>query len=221
VQESEANDARLVRGLKNGDQEAFRRLIDEHSSSLLRVAMTYVGSRAVAEEVVQETWLGVLKGLDGFEGRASLRTWIFKILTNTAKTRGARERRAVPFSSLITGDEADGGSAVDPDRFFPRDHDRYPGVWALAPRSWATPEEGLLSSEVREVMLAAIEQLPAAQRIAVTLRDIEGWPSWEVCEALDVSEGNQRVLLHRGRTKVHDALERYFDAVELTAPANV
>jgi RNA polymerase sigma-70 factor, ECF subfamily len=206
----------LIESLKAGDERAFASLVDEHSSALLRVARAHVSSRAVAEEVVQETWLAVIKGLDRFEGRSSLKTWIFSILTNTAKTRGQRERRSVPFSSLNGGDSEPDGSAVDADRFFPPDHGRYPGHWSLGPAAWPTPEEGLVSGETREVILEAIEQLPKAQRTVVTLRDVEGWPPEEVCDALGVSEGNQRVLLHRGRTKVRAALERYFGAVEVT-----
>lgn len=216
---SYANDAELVQALRQGDEDAFRSLVDEHSASLLRVAISYVGSRAVAEEVLQETWLGVLKGLDGFEGRSSLRTWLFRILSNTAKTRAVRERRTTPFSS-VAGIEADAeGGAVDPDRFLPLSHDAEPGHWAIPPRRWDTPEQGLLSREVREVILAAIEALPASQRVVVTLRDIEGCPAHEVCEAIEVSEGNQRVLLHRGRSKVRAALERYFDENEAAVPA--
>jgi RNA polymerase sigma-70 factor (ECF subfamily) len=212
-----SSDAELVEALRDGDEAAFRSLVDQHSASLLGVAISYVGSRAVAEEVLQETWLGVLKGLDGFEGRSSLRTWIFRILTNTAKTRAVRESRSTPFSS-VAGTEADAeGASVDPDRFLPLDHAGEPGHWALAPRRWHTPEQGLLSSEVRDVILAAIETLPASQRVVVTLRDIQGCPAHEVCETIDVSEGNQRVLLHRGRSKVRAALERYFDAVEPAA----
>jgi RNA polymerase sigma-70 factor (ECF subfamily) len=202
------DDAELVQELRDGDEDAFRRLIDDHGPSLLRVAMSYVGTRAAAEEVVQETWVGVVKGVDGFEGRSSLRTWIFTILSNTAKTRAARERRVTPFSSLVRGDEDD--PAVDPDRFLPADHESDPGHWAIAPRHWPTPEQGLLSSEIREVILDAIEELPSSQRVVITLRDIEGRPAHEVCEALDLTEGNQRVLLHRGRSRVRAELERYF-----------
>jgi RNA polymerase sigma-70 factor, ECF subfamily len=206
------SDHELVEALKRGDERAFAALIDAHNSSLLRVAMGYVSSRAVAEEVVQETWLGVIRGLDRFEGRSSLKTWIFRILTNTAATRGARESRIVPFSSL--GD--DDGEALDPDRFFPSDHERYPHHWALGPTPWRTPEEGLLSAETREVIMSSIEELPPSQRAVVTLRDVEGWPADEVCDALEISEGNQRVLLHRARSKVRAALERYEDTVEVT-----
>jgi|SRR5215207_4145203 len=214
------SERRLIESLKAGDERAFARLVDEYGSSLLRVAMTYVGSRAVAEELVQDTWLGVLGGLDRFEGRSSLKTWIFRILTNTASTRGQRERRTMPFSSLAS-EAGDAGAAVDADRFFPPDHARYPNHWAIGPSSWRTPEEGLLSSETRAVMLEAIDQLPPSQRAVVTLRDVEGWPADEVCEALELSEGNQRVLLHRGRSRVRLALERHLGAVEETVAAGV
>jgi RNA polymerase sigma-70 factor (ECF subfamily) len=204
----------LVEALRQGEESAFAELISLYSPALLRLAMTYTPSRAVAEEVVQETWLGVLRGLDRFEGRSSLKTWVFKILTNIATTRAARERRSVPFSALAAREAVEGGPAVDPERFFPPDHDQWPGHWALGPTSWQTPEEGLLSGETRELVLREIGQLPPAQRTVITLRDIEGWPSEEVCEALGVSEGNQRVLLHRARSKVRGALEQYFGAVE-------
>jgi RNA polymerase sigma-70 factor (ECF subfamily) len=213
------DDAKLLAGLRRGDEAAFKALMDDYSSALLRVAMIYTGSRAVAEEVVQETWLGVLRGLHRFEGRSSLKTWVFKILANTATTRAARERRSVPFSSLVDSEAEEGGGSVDPDRFFPADHDRWPGHWALGPTRWETPEERLLSGETRALILRAIDQLPPAQRAVITLRDIEGWPSEEVCQALEVSEGNQRVLLHRARSKVRTALERHFEAVELTDAA--
>jgi RNA polymerase sigma-70 factor, ECF subfamily len=210
------DDARLVDALRRGDEAAFKLLIDTYSPSLLQVARARVGSRAVAEEVVQETWLGVLRGLERFEGRSSLKTWIFKILTNVASTRAGRERRCVPFSSLADREAAEGETTVDPERFLPADHDRWPHHWALGPTAWQTPEEGLLSAETRELIMAAIEELPAAQRTVISLRDIEGWPSEEVCSALEISEGNQRVLLHRARARVRNALEAYFGAVELT-----
>lgn len=215
-----SNDQQVIDALKSGDEDAFRTLVDAYSSSLLRLAMSHVPSRAVAEEVVQETWLGVLNGLDRFEGRSSLKTWIFRILINTARTRGVRERRSVPLSSLEANSGDSDRPSIDPDRFFPSDHGRYPGRWALGPTRWETPEEGLLAGETREVILAAIEELPASQRAVITLRDIEGCPSEEVCDALDLSDANQRVLLHRARTKVRAALERHFDAVEVTVPVD-
>jgi RNA polymerase sigma-70 factor (ECF subfamily) len=208
------DEQRLIESLKAGDERAFAWLLDQYSSALLRVAMTHVATRAVAEEVVQETWLGVINGIDRFEGRSSLKTWIFRILTNTASTRGPRERRMVPFSALMPAD--DGDEPVDADRFFAPDHARYPNHWALGPSAWETPEDGLLSSETREVILRAIDALPKAQRAVVTLRDLEGWEPEDVCDALALSDGNQRVLLHRARTKVRAALETYFGAVEET-----
>lgn len=206
----------LVAALRRGEEGAFETLIDAYSPALLRVAMGFVRNRAVAEEVVQDCWLGVVRGIDRFEGRSSLKSWIFKILTNTAQTRGERERRTVPLSSLRGSGESN-GAAVDPDRFFSADHDRYPGHWALGPTRWPTPDEGLLAGETRQVILRAIEELPIAQQAVITLRDIQGWPSEEVCAALELSEGNQRVLLHRARAKVRAALEGYFGAVEQTA----
>jgi RNA polymerase sigma-70 factor (ECF subfamily) len=213
------DEAKLVEALRRGEEAAFAELISRYSSPLLRVAMTYTGSRAVAEEVVQETWLGVLHGLDRFEGRSSLKTWIFKILTNIAATRAARERRSVPFSALAVREAEDGEPSVDPDRFFPPEHDRWPGHWALGPTRWETPEARLLGAEVREFMLREIHRLPPAQRTVIALRDIEGWSAEDVCDALEVSEGNQRVLLHRARSKVRAALEEYFEAVEPTVAA--
>jgi RNA polymerase sigma-70 factor (ECF subfamily) len=167
-----------------------------------------VSTRAVAEEVVQEAWLGVLNGLDRFEGRASLKTWILRILVNTAKTRGAREARTVPFASLAPeGDEP----AVGPDRFRGPD-DPFPGHWRAYPGNWQRlPHEELGARETLGVVIATIEALPQPQRLVITMRDIQGCSSEEVCDALAVSEGNQRVLLHRARSKVRSALERHFD----------
>jgi RNA polymerase sigma-70 factor, ECF subfamily len=209
-------DRDLVTRLKDGDESAFAELISTHSPALMRVALAHVRTRAVAEEVVQETWLAVLRGLDRFEGRSSLKTWIFKILTNTAITRGVRESRCVPFSSLAAQEAEANEEPLDASRFLPADHDRWPHHWALGPTRWETPEEGLLSGETRDCILRAVESLPPAQRTVITLRDIEGWPSDEVCAALDVSEGNQRVLLHRARSKVRRAVEEYYGSVEVT-----
>jgi RNA polymerase sigma-70 factor (ECF subfamily) len=168
-----------------------------------RVALTFVRSPAVADEVVQEAWLGVLRGIGRFEGRSSLKTWLFRILTNTAKTRAERERRSVPFSSL----EAEGAGdepSVDPDRFLAD------GAWATPPARWyAVPEESLLSAEIRAVIDGAIAALPESQRLVISLADVEGWPAAEIRNVLDVSESNQRVLLHRARSKVRAALEEY------------
>ena len=207
------NDARLVAALSSGDAAAFATLVDRHGRAMIRVAMAYVPSRAAAEEVVQETWIAVMRGIDGFEGRSSLKTWIFSILTNVAMRSGARERRSVPFSALA-GAEDTGEPSVDPDRFLPADHELFPGHWAIMPARWPTPEEGLLAGETREVIVAAIAELPVAQRTVIALRDVEGWSSEEVCEALEISAGNQRILLHRARSRVRNAVESYYGAVE-------
>jgi RNA polymerase sigma-70 factor (ECF subfamily) len=170
-----------------------------------RVALSIVGNAAVAEEVVQEAWLGVLRGLDRFEGRASLKTWIFRIVANTAQTRVERESRSVPFSTLA--DEAAGdGPSVDPSRFR---NPQFPGGWTTFPEPWDHVE----ARETRGVIADAIDQLPPAQRLVISLRDVEGWPADEVCTVLELSESNQRVLLHRARSKVRAALERHLQAV--------
>ena len=181
---------------------------------MVRVAQTYVPSRAVAEEVVQETWIAVMRGIEGFEGRSSLKTWIFRILANVAMRRGERESRSVPFSALAAAEDT-GEPSVDPDRFLPADHELFPGHWAVMPARWPTPEEGLLAGETRDVIARAIEELPKAQRTVIALRDVEGWSSEEVCEALEITAGNQRVLLHRARATVRTAIEEYFGAVEV------
>jgi RNA polymerase sigma-70 factor (ECF subfamily) len=206
-------DRELVAALRRGDEAAFMGLVEELGPTLLRVARMYVPSTAVAEEVVQETWIGVLNGIDRFEGRSSLRTWIFRILTNIAKTRGERERRSVPFSSAA-GAAADEPS-VDPDRFVGAG-DTQAGAWAFAPVPWPGPEESLLSGETRDVILAAIDTLPPAQREVITLRDVDGWSSEEVRNALEISETNQRVLLHRARSKVRGAIEQHLNPMEST-----
>ena len=207
------DDEPLVEALRAGDEVAFAELIDRHSPAMVRVAQTYVPSRAVAEEVVQETWIAVLRGIDGFEGRSTLKTWIFRILANVAMRRGERESRSVPFSALAAAEDT-GEPSVDPDRFLPADHELFPGHWSLSPTRWPTPEEGLLAGETREVIARAIEALPKAQRTVIALRDVEGWSSDEVCEALEITAGNQRVLLHRARSTVRTTIEEYFDATE-------
>jgi RNA polymerase sigma-70 factor (ECF subfamily) len=201
---------RLVAALRARDEAAFAELIERHHTSLVRLAMSFVSSRAVAEEVAQEAWIGVLKGIDRFEGRSSLRTWIYRILTNTAKTRAQREARSIPFASL--GGDGEDGPAVDPDRFLPADDARWAGHWASFPRRWDDlPEARLLGGEMQDVIRQAIERLPYNQGEVIRLRDVEGFSSAEVCELLSLSEANQRVLLHRARTKVRAALESYLD----------
>ena len=198
---------RLVDALRAGDEEAFTRLVQAYGPAMLRVARMFVSSRAVAEEVVQEAWVGVLNGIGRFEGRSSLKTWIFRILTNTAKTRAVREGRSIPFSSLA-GDDEEGG-AVDADRFL-GDETRFPGHWAAPPQRWeAQPERRLLSSETLAVIEREIAMLPPNQAIVVTMRDVEGFDAEAVRNVLDISETNQRVLLHRARSKLRRALEEY------------
>jgi RNA polymerase sigma-70 factor (ECF subfamily) len=187
--------------------------VDRYHGPLLRLAATIVRDRAVAEEVVQDAWIGVLRGVGRFEGRSSLKTWLFRILANTALTRARREGRSVPFSSLVP--EGDDGPSVDPDRFLDASHPSWPGHWRVAPQSWAeVPEERLVSRETRRRIEDAIEALPPQQRLVVRLRDVEGFSSEEVCELLDVSEGNQRVLLHRGRSKVRASVEAYLTGAQ-------
>ncbi|HEX9122815.1 MAG TPA: sigma-70 family RNA polymerase sigma factor [Actinomycetota bacterium] len=201
-------DLRLVAALREGDETAFMMLVDRYQPVMLRIALMYVPTRAVAEEVVQEAWLGVLKGLGGFQGRSSLRTWIFRILVNTAKTRGQRERRSVPFSSLWSPEPGD-EPAVEPERFRPPG-DAWAGGWLSPPADWAdVPEDRLLSKETVARVHEAIEALPPNQREVIRLRDVLGWTSQEVVEALGITETNQRVLLHRARSKVRRALEGY------------
>jgi RNA polymerase sigma-70 factor, ECF subfamily len=207
------DEAGLVAALRQGDADAFASLVDRHSPAMIRVAMAYVPSRAAAEEAVQETWIAVMRAIDGFEGRSSLKTWIFRILTNVAMRAGTRERRSLPFSALADAENT-GEPTVDPDRFLPADHERFPGHWAIMPARWPTPEEGLLAGETREVIAAAIAELPVAQRTVIALRDVEGWSSEEVREALEISAGNQRILLHRARSRVRNAIESYYGAVE-------
>jgi RNA polymerase sigma-70 factor, ECF subfamily len=204
---TESHEMDLVRRLKEGDESAFVELIDAYGGMMLRVAQMYVRDRGTAEEVVQETWLAVLKGIDRFEGRSSLKTWLFRILTNRAKTRGQRDGRQVPFSSLA-GAAEEGEPSVDPDRFLGPDSPT-PGAWAAPPRAW--PEDKLLEHETLDVIEMAIAELPEAQREVIRLRDVEGWTPMEVTDALEITDGNQRVLLHRARSKVRAALESYLD----------
>jgi RNA polymerase sigma-70 factor, ECF subfamily len=203
-----AAEAALLERLRAGDEAAFEDLVARHYATMLAVAQNYVKGRAVAEEVVQEAWLGVIKGLDRFEGRSSLKTWILSILVNQAKTRGVREARSVPFASLAPeGDEP----AVDPERFRSPD-ESYPGHWRAFPGDWGRSAAAAVQDrETLRLVMGAIADLPDAQQAVIRMRDVEGYSSAEVCQALDVSEGNQRVLLHRARSRVRSALERHFD----------
>ncbi|HEX7298761.1 MAG TPA: sigma-70 family RNA polymerase sigma factor [Solirubrobacteraceae bacterium] len=204
-----ADDHALVERLRAGDEEAFMDLVVRWSPSMLRVARMYVPSQAVAEDVVQETWLGVLNGIDRFEGRSSLRTWVFSILVNRARTRGERERRTVPFAALARQEGDDDFAAVDPDRFVGRGDGV--GSWAAPPvRWWEEPERALDSGEAAQRIEEEIARLPEMQRLVITMRDVDGMSSEEVRSALEISETNQRVLLHRARAKVRAALEDYY-----------
>ena len=199
-----ADDRALVARLRAGDEQAFASLVDGWAGWMLRLAREHVPTASAAEEVVQETWLAVLNGLDGFRGEASLRTWVYRILLNQAKRRGIRDRRTVPFASLAPDED---GPTVDPERFQGAG-DRYPGGWRSFPEEW--PEEVALTQEVRDVVVVALATLPPRQKVVVALRDLDGHSADEVCELLGISAGNQRVLLHRGRAVVRAHLEQYF-----------
>jgi len=197
----------LVAALREGDESAFLEVVRRYHSSMLRVAQVFVRNPALAEEVVQETWLAVLEGISRFEGRSSLRSWILRIVANRARTRAEREARTEPFSSF--GEEGESEAAVDESRFLPADHPRWPGHWSAPPSAWA--DESLLTRETLELAQKAIERLPAMQKQVIVLRDVEGCSAEEVCLALDLSDANQRVLLHRARSKVRAALEEHLE----------
>jgi RNA polymerase sigma-70 factor, ECF subfamily len=201
-------DLALVALLRSGDEVAFMMLVEQHQGPMLRIARMYVSSQAVAEEVVQDAWLGILQGLARFEGRSSLRTWMYRILANIAKTRGQREGRSLPFSALVEDDAAP--AVADP--WFRPAGDQWPDHWSSVPNDWrGIPEDRLLAAETLRVIGRAIENLPATQAEVIRLRDVLGWSSEEVRNALDVSETNQRVLLHRARSRVRRAVDEYLE----------
>lgn len=207
---SALDDETLVAAFRTGDESSFAALVDRHSPLLLRVARAHTREREVAEEVVQDTWLSVLRSIDGFAGRSSFRTWLVVILVNTAHRRAAHERRSTPFSALPHGDEA----PFDPDdgRFFGAEHPRWAGCWSTVVNAWDdVPEEHLLGSEAVATVESAAATLPELQRAVFLLRDVHGLDATEVCNALDVTDSNQRVLLHRARTRIRRALEVYFE----------
>ena len=203
-----AEEVELLTRLRAGDERAFETLVGRYYGTMLAVARAHVSSRAVAEEVVQEAWLGVLKGLDGFQGRSSLATWIMRIVVNIAKTRGVREARSVPYAALAPeGDQA----AVEPERFRGAG-EAFPGHWRAYPANWnSIPEEVLHERDTLRTAMAAIADLPPAQRAVITMRDVQGCRPEEVCVVLELTDGNQRVLLHRARSRVRAALERHLD----------
>jgi RNA polymerase sigma-70 factor, ECF subfamily len=197
------DDLTLLARLRSGEESAFKALVDRYDGSLRRVAHNFLRTPAAADDVVQETWLAVIRGLDRFEGRSSLSTWIFRILVNRARTRASRDARSVPFSALDT----DEGPTVDPESF------GADGRWCSAPpRLGSDPEASLLSAELRQHLLEAVEQLAPAQRVVITLRDLVGMDAEEVCSLLEISDGNQRVLLHRARARVRTALAPLVEA---------
>lgn len=206
-----ADDGALVAALRQGDEVAFGWLLDRYDRSLRCLARTFVSTPAAADEVVQETWLAVVEGIDRFEGRAALKTWLHRILVNRARTRGTRDKRSVPFSSLAD----DGlGPTFPPDRFLPPDDPRWPGHWAVPPTPWdELPADRLEAVETLRVVRAAIAALPQPHRTVITLRDVEGWSAPEVCAVLDLTAGNQRVVLHRARARVRAAIEAHLTEV--------
>jgi RNA polymerase sigma-70 factor, ECF subfamily len=198
----------VVAGLRGGDEATFALVVDAWSAGMLRAARAYVSGDDTAQDVVQDAWLAIIRGIDRFEARSSLRTWVYRILINIAKTRGVKDRRTVPLSSLAPTDE-DTGPTVDPSRFRGPD-DPYPGHWKVFPAAWPSAESDLLSREALAAIQDAVAALPARQRIVITLRDVEGYDSDEVCTLLDITAANQRVLLHRARAAVRLRLEDYF-----------
>jgi RNA polymerase sigma-70 factor, ECF subfamily len=200
----------LLAGIRKGDEHIFAELVHDWGSVMLRLALAHVDSRAIAEEVVQEAWLTVLRDLERFERRSSLRTWVLGIVVNLARSRARVERRSVALP------DDTGGPVVDSARFRPSDARRWPGHWALGPVAWTVPEEALLAGETRTVILDAVAGLPPGQREVLVLRDLEGMSAAEACNILGLNDTNQRVLLHRARSRVRNALERYFDATEPT-----
>ncbi len=204
------DDEALVAALRSGDEQVFAELVTSWSGMMLAVALSHVERRAVAEEVVQEAWLIVLRDLDRFERRSALRTWVLGIVVNLARSRARAERRTVPLA--VDSDDP----AVDPARFRPSHAPRWPDHWALGPIAWASPEDELLAGEAREVIVDTVAELPPAQRAVLVLRDLGGLTAGETCNVLGLTDTNQRVLLHRARSQVRNALERYFDATEPT-----
>ncbi len=207
------SDEVLVKRLRAGEEAAFVEAIRDIGPTMFRVARVYVRTDEVAEEVVQETWINVLEHLDRFEGRSSFKTWVLTILVNMSLRRGQSEARSAPFSAIARTNEAvTQDDSFELDRFFARDHPRWPQAWAtVVPRMDHLPEEKLLSTETMRVVSDALSTLPKSQAAVLVLHDIEGLSSEETCEALELTDGNRRILLHRARNQIRNALERYFD----------
>jgi RNA polymerase sigma-70 factor (ECF subfamily) len=203
------DEAALVARLRDGDEAAFTTIVDGYHAAMLRVARGFVHDHATAEEVVQDAWIGVLKGLAAFEGRSSLRSWILAIVVNRAKTKAVREARSTPFSALALEEASGTQPSVEPDRFRGPDSE-WPGGWAEPPRPWAeNPEALLLQGETMGYLERALEELPPAQRSVITLRDFAGYDAQAICNVLGISETNMRVLLHRARSKIRGQLEQF------------
>lgn len=205
---ADRDDETLLAALRDGDQRVFGEVVDSWSGAMLRLALTYVDNRAAAEDVVQEAWLTVLRSLDRFERRSALKTWVLGIVVNIARSRARAERRTVSLTSETAG------LSADPARFLPADHPRWPHHWATEPMSWRTPEADLLAAETVAILTGAIDALPPMQRDVLVLRDIEGLAAADVCNILSLTDTNQRVLLHRARSRVRATLERYLAARE-------
>ena len=206
-------DDQLVQRLRRGDDAAFIQIVDAWSGGMKRLALSYVGTMASAEEVVQDAWLAVIENLAGFEGRSSLKHWVFRITANTAKRRASRDSRIVPVD--LTSEDA---PTVDPGRF-QRPNEWFPGHWNDPPAPWPTPEEATDAAEMRRVVAEALQGLPPRQAAAVALRDIEGYGAEEAAELMGITPANQRVLLHRGRAAVRTAIEKYLDRGVTDGPA--
>jgi RNA polymerase sigma-70 factor, ECF subfamily len=207
------DESALLDALRRGDEDAFARLVGEHHASLRRLARLYVANAAIADEVVQDTWLGVIRGIWAFEGRSSLKTWIFRILVNRARTRAGREGANAPVTGTFsTESEAEAEPSVSPEHFLSADHPSAPGHWTQPPLDiGSSPEGNLLTKELGEKLRTVIDALPANLRAVLWLRDVEGWSSPEVCNVLAIQETNQRVLLHRARSRARAALEPYLE----------
>ncbi len=206
------DEAQLIDALRRQDEAAFVQLVERYQGPLLRLALVYARSRAVAEDIVQDTWLGVLQGIHKFEGRSSFKTWLFRILVNRARTRAEREGRTLPFSALGDATIESGEPAVPAHRFLGATDPQWPHHWASPPKAWGgSPEDQLLARETLDLIALEIARLPPAQREVITLRDVEGWSAEEACNVLGITDTNQRVLLHRARSRVRGALESHFD----------
>jgi RNA polymerase sigma-70 factor (ECF subfamily) len=213
----ETDERRLIASLRSGDECAFTAVVARYQVAMTRVARGFVHDEATAEDVVQEAWLGILNGLAAFEGRGSLKSWIFAIVVNRAKTRATREGRSTPFSSLVSLETSGTEPAVDPDRFLDATA-KWPGHWSQPPVAWgADPEACLLHSETMAQLKRILDDLPPAQRTVISLRDIAGQDAESICNALGITETNMRVLLHRARSKVRGSLERYLTNTEEAA----